>query len=379
MRIALINHIAQGLRCNFWSNERHAFRPADIPVFRGLMEPLLEELLASLPKVQDVQPNRESGSTMKGLDKLKLCKGLLPVLRQVEMVAPTDYTVLIMGETGAGKEAVADAIHEFSGRCRKPLIKVNCGAIPETLLDSEMFGHAKGAFTGAFSAHAGFFEQADGGTVFLDEIGEMSLSAQTRLLRVLDQRTLRRVGGSKPVSLDIRIVAATHDDLPEKVRAGTFRKDLWYRLAGFPINVPPLRDRRSDIPVLVHHFIRVKSGQLRSVEVPPSSLDLLYGYDWPGNVRELEHVVERALVFSRGRRGLRFETGGALLAAQENREAVGGAGAGWPSLLEMENRYIQAVLEHCRGKMTGKNSASDVLGIHYSTLRERMRRLGLAP
>jgi DNA-binding NtrC family response regulator len=277
---------------------------------------------------------------------------------------------------------VADAIHELSPRRHKPLIKVNCGAIPETLLDSEMFGHAKGAFTGAFSAHAGFFEQADGGTIFLDEIGEMSLSAQTRLLRVLEQGSLCRVGGSRPVSLDIRVVAATHDDLPEKARAGTFRKDLWYRLAGFPVKVPSLRDRRGDIPALVHHFVRAKggrSGRLRPEDVPPSALDPLYDYDWPGNVRELEHVVERALVLSQGGRNLRFETGGMLLAAQKNHAPPQAAFEDYPSLLEMENRYIRAVLEHCRGRMTGKDSASAVLGIHYTTLRERMRRMGIAP
>lgn len=363
---------------NFWSDEPSAFSQNDLDAFQMLITPMAEELRTSF---SDLYPGDFSGAASKakdGVDKLKMCAGLIPVLRQVEQVAPTDYTVLILGETGVGKEAVADAVHELSARKSGPLIKVNCGAIPETLLDSELFGYEKGAFTGANATRAGYFELANGGTIFLDEIGEMSLPAQVRLLRVLDRGVINRVGGSQPISLNIRIIAATHDNLAEKVRNGGFRKDLWYRLAGYPIEVPPLRKRYGDIPALVNYFTRIKSEQLGHYHTPvghESALKELYNYDWPGNVRELEHVVERALIRSRGKQMLSFEVDDSLRPEQNlNTQHMF---TDWPTLEEMENRYIQAVTRHCRGKMTGPDSASAILGIHYTTLRARMRNLGL--
>ena len=299
-----------------------------------------------------------------------------------------------MGETGVGKEAVADMIHELSVRRDGPLIKVNCGAIPESLLDSELFGHEKGAFTGAQASRPGYFEMAEGGTLFLDEIGEMSLSAQVRLLRVLDGGMLRRVGGTKFFPVDVRVIAATHDDLPHKVADGRFRKDLWFRLSVLPIEIPPLVRRKGDIPHLVAHFIRAKSHKMGLAFVPrveERDLHSLYHYEWPGNVRELEHVVERALLENNaggGAERLHFTIRplpgkGAVPAPEESgTDAPLPASAApsareWPTLREWEDRYIRDVLEYCGGKLTGAGSATAILDIHYTTLRTRMRRLGI--
>ena len=236
--------------------------------------------------------------------------GLRKVMEMVRQVAPLNNTVLLLGETGTGKEMIADAIHFSSPRKDGPYIKVNCGALPENLIDSELFGHEKGAFTGAVAESRGRFERADGGTIFLDEIGELSPTAQIRLLRVLQNHEVERVGGKRPIPVDIRVIAATHRDLQSMMTEGRFREDLWYRLSGFPIPVPPVRQRKSDIPALTRHFVTVKSREL-GIAVPPSiapgALLRLMEYDWPGNVRELENMVERELIRHRGG-PLTFET-----------------------------------------------------------------------
>ena len=306
--------------------------------------------------------------------------GLKAVMEMVQQVAPLDSPVLLFGETGAGKEVIANAIHYSSPRKDGPFIKVNCGAIPETLVDSELFGHEKGAFTGAISQRRGRFERADKGTIFLDEIGELPSQAQVRLLHVLQKKEIERVGGTSSIPVDIRIISATHRNLEEMITSGRFREDLWFRLNVFPITIPPLRQRREDIPALVHHFIDRKSMELKLTERPvlaPGAIDRLIAYDWPGNVRELENMIERALIQHRGG-VLSFET---LLprSASGGREVVEDAGRNraLPSLDEINARHIRQALKMAGGKINGPGGAGQILGLHPNTLRKRMNKLGI--
>jgi transcriptional regulator with GAF, ATPase, and Fis domain len=307
--------------------------------------------------------------------------GLKGVMEKVNQVATLDSPVLLLGETGVGKEVIADAIHYSSHRKDGPFIKVNCGAIPETLFDSELFGHEKGAFTGAISQKRGRFERADKGTIFLDEIGELPLQAQVRLLHVLQDRKVERVGGTNPVPLDIRIISATNRNLEEMIALGRFREDLWFRFNVFPIMIPPLRQRKQDIPELVHHFIERKSMEFKLRErpiIPAGVIDRLMAYDWPGNVRELGNMIERAMIQHRGG-NLSFET---LLAppAPKSRGADPDAGRNRPllSLEEVNIRHIRQALERAGGKINGPGGAAQILGIHPNTLRKRMNSLGIA-
>jgi two-component system response regulator HydG len=224
------------------------------------------------------------------------------VFEAIALVAPTEATALILGESGTGKELVAQAIHANSPRRAGPLITVNCAALPETLLESELFGHERGAFTGATERRLGRFELAHGGTIFLDEIGDLPPTAQTKLLRVLQSQEFERVGGTNTLKIDVRVIAATNKDLEAAVRAGQFREDLWYRLYVFPLTLPPLRERRDDIPLLTEHFLRryAERHRRRLRGLTPRALDLLMRYEWPGNVRELEHTIERAVILARG-------------------------------------------------------------------------------
>jgi transcriptional regulator with GAF, ATPase, and Fis domain len=307
--------------------------------------------------------------------------GLRSVMEMVKQVAPIDSPVLLLGETGTGKEVIANAIHHSSPRKDGPLIKVNCGAIPETLLDSELFGHEKGAFTGAISQKRGRFERANKGTVFLDEIGELPAQAQVRLLRVLQTKEIERVGGTSSIPVDIRIISATHRNLEQMVASGRFREDLWFRLNIFPITIPPLRERREDIPALVHHFMERKSKELKLTGRPVLAsgvLDRFMAYDWPGNVRELENLIERALIQSRGGGALSFET---LLAPQVpvGREVARDAGRNRTvlSLDEINTQHIRQALEAAGGKINGPGGAAQILGLHPNTLRSRMIKLGI--
>ena len=308
--------------------------------------------------------------------------GLRHVMQMVRQVATLNSPVLLLGETGVGKEVVANAIHEGSPRKNKPLVKVNCGAISDSLIDSELFGHEKGAFTGAVSRKRGRFERAHTGTIFLDEIGELPMAAQVRLLRVLQNHEVERVGGSQTIPIDVRIISATHRNLESMVKAGTFREDLWFRLNVFPITIPPLRQRTEDIPALVSHFIEKKSRELNIWDQrspAPGNMEHLQSYSWPGNVRELENLVERSLIFSQisgGDLALRLDQ------LYEKREL--GAGQAKKSksdirpLDDMIATHIRSALEEKNGKVEGPNGAANMLQIHPSTLRARMRKLGIA-
>jgi transcriptional regulator with GAF, ATPase, and Fis domain len=295
-------------------------------------------------------------------------------------VAPLNNTVLLLGETGTGKEMIADAIHFSSPRKDGPYIKVNCGALPENLIDSELFGHEKGSFTGAVAESRGRFQRADGGTIFLDEIGELSPTAQIRLLRVLQNREVERVGGKRPIPVDIRVITATHRDLQSMLTEGRFREDLWFRLSGFPIPVPPVRQRKSDIPALTRHFVIVKSREF-GIAVPPSiapgALLRLMEYDWPGNVRELMNLVERELILHPGG-PLIFET---MLPRQEGRTEAVSAGVAHPHLpLKLDEAmaaHISEVLKVTKGKIHGPGGAAELLGVKPTTLRWRMDQLGI--
>lgn len=308
--------------------------------------------------------------------------GLRPVMQLVEQVAPMDSHVLLMGETGVGKEVIANAIHNSSQRQGKPLIKVNCGAIPETLIDSELFGHEKGAFTGATARKSGHFERAHTGTIFLDEVGELPPAAQVRLLRVLQQQEIERVGGTKSIPVDVRVISATHRNLEEMVQSGRFRRDLWFRINVFPIMIPPLRQRIEDIPALVAHFLDHKGKKLKIQSLPslaPGVIEQLQVYPWPGNVRELENLIERALILSLATGGdglLRFNH---LLADLPAFETAGAAKAtvSIAPLDQIITVHIQAALNHTGGQVEGRAGAAQLLGLHPSTLRGRMRKLGI--
>ncbi|ROR34925.1 sigma-54 interaction domain-containing protein [Inmirania thermothiophila] len=332
----------------------------------------------------------------RGRGALHRLVGRSPAIREVrrliERVADSDANVLVLGESGTGKEVVARVLHRLSPRRNGPFVPVNCGAIPAELLESELFGHEKGAFTGAFSSRRGRFELADGGTLFLDEIGDMSLPMQVKLLRVLQERCFERVGGSRTITVDVRIVAATHRDLEAAIRDGRFREDLYYRLNVFPIEMPPLRARAEDIPLLIEEFVaRLDAAGRPGPRLTPAALQALAAYDWPGNVRELQNLVERLAILHPGEsvdvRDLpeRYRRG--LEAGVEVAEALGAAapGAAAPELppegldlreylAELEVRLISQALEEAGGVVA---HAARRLGMRRTTLVEKLRKYGL--
>jgi transcriptional regulator with GAF, ATPase, and Fis domain len=311
--------------------------------------------------------------------------GLKPVMEQIDLVTRSDAPVLLLGETGSGKEVVARAIHARSRRASKPFLRVNCGAIPAELVDSELFGHERGSFTGAVGVRKGWFERADGGTLFMDECGELPLAAQVRLLRILQDGTFERVGGERQLSVDVRIVAATHRDMHAMVASGRFREDLWYRIAVFPIRLPPLRDRKEDIPSLGAHFaLRAASRLGMPALVPlPEDLNLLIAYPWPGNVRELAAVIERAAILGDGKhleiaKALGVAAQGARTTTQEVQEPDFRRNSGRQELASLDAvmaKHIEAALEHTHGRIEGPYGAARILNINPHTLRARMRKL----
>jgi DNA-binding NtrC family response regulator len=299
------------------------------------------------------------------------------VIHQVEQVGPTDSTVLILGETGTGKGLIARRIHQQSGRKDRPLVTVNCAALPATLIESELFGHEKGAFTGAIDKKIGRFELADGGTIFLDEIGDLSLDLQAKLLRILQDHEFERLGSSTTRTVDTRVISATNRNLDSLIEQGEFRADLYYRLGVFPIQIPSLRERISDIPLLVWFFITNLQTRLgKTFETVPSRvMDALISYDWPGNIRELRNIVERAMILSPGTKLELDDAFPGRSRSTHTSERIPGRGA--ENLEDVERAHIVRVLEECGWKVRGKDGAAERLGLKRSTLQSRLKKLGI--
>ena len=357
---------------------------------RKLAEDALHQALAEVQRLKELLEaentylRAEVSETHLRRDIVGSSAAIKKTLQSVEQVAPTNMTVLILGETGTGKELVARAVHERSTRRSRPLVKVNCAALPANLIESELFGHEKGSFTGALTRQLGRFELASGGTIFLDEIGDLPLSLQTKLLRVLQEGELERLGSGKTIKVDVRVIAATNRDLEEALRTGTFRHDLYYRLNVYPIRVPPLRERKDDIAVLAATFLadaNIRLGQ-GSPEVRDSILDTLRRYDWPGNIRELQNVIERAAVLSRGQiLELPEDWGGPPISGWIAAKRIGmmfdAPSPNEPTLEELERGHILEILQQTGWRIEGPKGAAAILGLHPSTLRSRMLRLGL--
>ena len=344
---------------------------------RAFLVDITDRVLAETERARLQEQNRYLQEEIKSDHNFEQLIGKSPaleeVLAKVHRVAPTDASVLVTGETGTGKELFARAIHSASKRRDKPLIKVNCAALPASLVESELFGHEKGAFTGAVTRRSGRFELANGGTIFLDEIGEVPLETQAKLLRVLQEREFDRVGGGTPVKVDIRVLAATNRDLLQAVRAKTFREDLYYRLNVFPIVLPPLRERKEDIPLLVQFLVHKFASRIgKSIErVPARTMQQLIAYPWPGNIRELENVVERTVILA---------AGATLDIVPDLLPASDAAPTSRPQLTldAMQRDHIVSVLHQTDGVVDGPKGAARILGLHPNTLRNRMKKLGIS-
>jgi two-component system, NtrC family, response regulator HydG len=298
----------------------------------------------------------------------------LETLERAKMVGGTDTSVLILGESGTGKELVAHSIHKVSARRYKPFVVVNCGTLPTNLIESDLFGHEKGSYTGAITKREGKFELADGGTIFLDEIGELPLELQVKFLRVLQEREIEPIGG-KPKKINVRVLAATNKDLEEEVAAGRFRIDLYYRLNVFPLLLPPLRERKEDIIPLANHFLKKYSTE-EGKPVPVLSkeaAELLLQYDWPGNIRELENTIQRNVVITNGAVIDSLE----IPFSKKPANAIAGSKNGFKTIMENERDHILAVLESCNWKVSGKGGAAEILDVNVNTLNSRMKKLGI--
>jgi transcriptional regulator with GAF, ATPase, and Fis domain len=332
----------------------------------------LNDLLADDNRYLHGELHRRSGDEIIGAEY-----GLKQVMHKVQQVASLDSPVLLLGETGTGKDVIANFIHSSSSRSTGPFVSVNCGAIPDTLIDSELFGHEKGAFTGALSQKRGRFERADKGTIFLDEIGELPPKAQVRLLKVLQSKEIERVGGAGTIHLDIRIIAATNRNLEEMVEKQEFREDLWFRLNVFPIWIPPLRERQMDIPAFIQHFINLKVKELKLPTTPalaPGAMGPLLAYSWPGNVRELQNIIERELILH-PEGPLTFETIDA--GRQQKTESSHPKDIDSRQLDDVISHHICRVLSETKGKVNGSDGAAAILGLNPNTLRNRMKKLGI--
>jgi transcriptional regulator with GAF, ATPase, and Fis domain len=339
-----------------------------------------EALQHALSEVESLK-NRLEAENVYLQDEIKLehnfadiisrSQALKKILGKVEQVAATDATVLILGESGTGKELLARAVHNLSNRRERPMVKVNCAALPANLIESELFGHEKGAFTGAIARKIGRFELANGGTIFLDEIGELPPELQAKLLRVLQEGEFERVGGTQTLKVDTRVIAATHRDLKEEIAHGRFREDLYYRLHVFPITIPPLRERKEDIPLLINHFVKKYATRTgKKIEtVSQHVIEILQAYDWPGNVRELENVIERAVIVSQGKQ-LKLDDWLPHTNAKPDEPDV-------LTLEDVERNHIRKVLEQTGWRISGDRGAAKILNVNASTLRSRMEKLGI--
>jgi PAS domain S-box-containing protein len=353
-----------------------------VQLSRAIWVDITDRVLAEQEKARLQQQNQYLQEEIKAVHNFEEIIGggqrLTAVLDTVSRVAGTDATVLITGETGTGKELVARALHSASKRKDRPLIKVNCAALPGGLVESELFGHEKGAFTGAIARRVGRFELAEGGTLFLDEVGELPPEAQAKLLRVLQEREFERVGGAASIRANVRVLAATNRDLLQAVRDKTFREDLYYRLSVFPIQLPPLRDRKEDIPLLVHFLVNKFASRVGKhvMSASPATMQRLLAYPWPGNVRELENVLERAVILSNGPT---LEIGADILPGAAAAAATLPDSAGTPSssLEAVERNHIVSILGQADWVIEGPTGAAKILGLHPNTLRSRMKKLGI--
>lgn len=377
--------------------QREVFASSELTFLQAALQPLAV-MVENDGKLREIERQRaaaeaERDSLLARLGRTSLSSeiiigadlGLRAVMQRVDQVAPTDASALILGETGSGKEVIARAIHERSHRREGPFIRVNCGALPPELIDSELFGHDKGSFTGAISQRRGWFERASGGTLFLDEIGELPLAAQVRLLRVLQDGVLQRVGSETSIEVDVRVIAATHRDLPRMVQIGEFREDLWYRLAVFPLILPALRERLEDIEALTLHFISRAANRM-GITTPPlkkSDLDRLKRYRWPGNVRELGAVLERAVILGQGRvLDLESALGVELLRpAEAGKTQLPTSPADTPiaTLDDVIVAHLEAALTFTEGRVDGPRGAAVLLDVNANTLRGKLRRYGIEP
>ena len=386
LRFSLPLEKGASVRVTFYSTESNGFPQS----YAGLINKNEKIFKGLFMKINDAYHSAETPNTFSEERQLISNKShltensiigssvlLRKVLEEVKIVAPTTVSIMIFGESGTGKEQIAKLIHHLSGRKLRPLVVLNCGAIPAELVESELFGHEKGAFTGASDRRVGKFEQAKGGTLFLDEIGELPLQAQVKLLRVLQEREFERVGGVKTLKTDVRIIAATNRNLEKEVAEGRFRLDLYYRLNVLPINVPPLRDRLDDIEPLVEYFLRKASQAVNRIvpKVSHKALEELKTYNWPGNIRELEHLVERSVLLSPGPEISEFS-----FLPNRQSEPTRRTPAQPPSLktmAEVESAHIISTVHYCNGKIEGPGGAAEILGLSPSTLKSKLQRMGI--
>ncbi|VFQ45304.1 sigma-54 interaction domain-containing protein [Desulfoluna butyratoxydans] len=375
---------------SLYSFSQHAYTADHAKLFSAVKEPFSMAMSNAL-RHRDVQNRSENFKKETQRLYLELMKisgdkiigaesGLKEVMTLARHVAEVESPVMLLGETGTGKDVIANAIHQFSKRHEGPVVKVNCGAIPENLIDSELFGHEKGAFTGAVSQKRGKFERADSGTLFLDEVGELSLVAQVRLLRAIQFKEIERLGGTRTIPVDTRIIAATHRDMDELIKSGTFREDLYFRLNVFPIHIPPLRKRKEDIPALAHYFIEKKAKDLNLYppqRLAPRAMDQLMDYDWPGNVRELSNIIERALILNRNT-PLTFDhlhinsatRNASEIPRDKNDDDI-------IPFDDMISQYIVKVLKRTGGRIEGPNGAAKLLNMKPNTLRSKIKKLNI--
>ncbi|WP_159729359.1 sigma-54 dependent transcriptional regulator [Sphingobacterium sp. 18053] len=345
------------------------FREKDLFIMLDIAnERLNSENKAEEPKIKSIE-NRSLKNQLIGTSP-----ALNEVLSQVELVAPTDTSVLLLGESGTGKEKIAQSLHQLSLRKQQPLVVVNCAAIPLSLMESELFGHEKGAFTGAQNRRIGKFELADGGTIFLDEIGELPLEAQTKLLRVLQEQEIDRVGGELPVKINVRIIAATNRNLEQEVALGNFRLDLYYRLNIFPIAIPPLRERTGDIEVLANYFLAFYATKLKKNVTAFSAQVLanMQAYPWPGNIREMQHLIERTVLLAKDP-----IINDMVFTEHLESKISDFSSQKLASLEEIEREHILRVLESCKGKISGPGGATEILQISSSSLYSKMKKFGI--
>jgi DNA-binding NtrC family response regulator len=369
-----------------YSRRADAYNADQVELFERIQMPLINSIERMLQNENEIATEaHHSKSKVNEVKEPNVLRGfegiigkshlLLNVFDHVTQVASSNTSVLILGESGTGKEKIADCIHNLSPRKGKPFIKVNCVALPSTLIESELFGHEKGAFTGANEQRIGKFEKADKGTIFLDEVGEMPIELQVKLLRVLQEKEIERIGGRDTKKIDVRVIAATNKNLEKEVAEGRFRLDLYYRLNVFPIVMPPLRERKEDIPALAYHFMNYfnqKAGKKLS-GISDSVLNNMMTYNWPGNIRELEHLIERSVLLAKGN-----SIDAISLQIIQNEEAAAGNNeARMKTIHENERDYIISVLKKCNGRIWGPGAAAEVLNIPPSTLKSKMKKLGI--